>query len=297
MKTIRISSLCILCVSLILSWVLIPISANEYSSEDLGTIEESGTNLKKHPKNIYLYNIYRSLVSNQSESNTINSYSNEKDPKDSNELGDFFQSEADDIVVTQQMATDSLYSVIAHDQKNNNWFYAEVIENTDEFLFFVNNNYYLISEQNGGLSIFTSDGKEIPVLESLEYNSDGAPNFACQYSNPEIGHSPNSTNATWVNISSGLRKTSTDYLQVLSVINAAVGLFSVAHPVLGAINAVLGAGVTVGSVVAKTYYISYSQYYRSDCTTYIKEVQDWYEYSNYTGYVKSRTNVLTESGK
>ena len=51
---------------------------------------------------------------------------------------------------------------------------------------------------------------------------------------------------------------------------------------LGDILGLFSVGVAIGESAMVTYYISFDQYCKSDCTSYIKEVQRWYVYSNYT---------------
>lgn len=126
-----------------------------------------------------------------------------------------------------------------------------------------NENYYLLSENGNKLNII-----ETSIINGIDDNE------------PTI-----QPRASWILMGSNLKKTNKAWVTVLSIISTVTGggsLIKASHPILSVFS-------FVGDQLFVTLYIKFSQSYRSDCTSYIKEIDDYYQYSNYTGSIKSKT--------
>ena len=87
------------------------------------------------------------------------------------------------------------------------------------------------------------------------------------------------------------QKTNKVLIEVLGVISAgtAAASFKINHPVLGIISGITGIAGYVGDKLYKTFYINYWQSYATNNSTYVKQRENYFQYNNYTGFVKSRT--------
>lgn len=113
------------------------------------------------------------------------------------------------------------------------------------------------------------------------------------YKETFIGFEESSTNSEifrtskassyWLSEGPGIKSSTTAFVTVLATIITIGGyLAEIKFPLIGKVVAKVSFGLAVGSVFRKTYYTIKYQSKRSDCTTYIKQRTNYYEYSNYT---------------
>ena len=75
------------------------------------------------------------------------------------------------------------------------------------------------------------------------------------------------------------------------MLNYATQLFEAFHPIIGKIQLVLDT-VEVGASYLHTFYIYYYQQYMSDCQTYVKETNDYYDDPAHNKFVKRYINTF-----
>ncbi|SIO33270.1 hypothetical protein SAMN05878443_2423 [Carnobacterium alterfunditum] len=87
------------------------------------------------------------------------------------------------------------------------------------------------------------------------------------------------------------KKTNKLLFEILGVLGSAgtALAFKVKHPVLGVVSGISGIAGSIGTYAYKTLYIKYWQSHSTTNYTYVKERDNYYNYNNYTGFVKART--------
>lgn len=184
-----------------------------------------------------------------------------------------------EIKVIEEEKNDFVVSEILYDTANSIYYYLETNGNQNNLLFYVNDQKFILQCENGNYFLLSENGKKLTFIESSpipEFIQEG-------FIQPR---------ASWILLGNNMHKTNKAWVTVLSIISTVAGggsLIKGAHPIIGTISFVTGLVATVGDQIFVTLYIVFSQSYRSDCTSYIKEVDDYYQYSNYTGYLKSQT--------
>lgn len=180
----------------------------------------------------------------------------------------------------EEKQINNVISSIFYDSNNDIYFYVEVNGNQKNLLFYINDYKYILEEENGNYYLLSENGNKLNFIETSIVNTDDSIQPTIQ------------PRASWILIASNMKKTNKAWVTVLGYISTVTGgggLIKGSHPILGVISFVTGAAALVGDQIFVTFYIKFSQSYRSDCTSYIKEVDDYYQYSNYTGFVKSNT--------
>ena len=224
------------------------------------------------------YNSYHQLETNNKVMNDQLS-NNEKELLD-NEFYPLQLIEKDpEMKVIEEEINGTITSEILYDTANNIYYYLEANGNTNNLLFYINNQKYILQAENGNYLLLSENGEKLTFIESSSL-----PEFA-----PKSLIQPR---ASWILLGNNMHKTNKAWVTVLSIISTVVGggsLIKGAHPIIGTISFITSLIATVGDQIFVTLYIVFSQSYRSDCTSYIKEVDDYYQYSNYTGYLKSQT--------
>lgn len=76
---------------------------------------------------------------------------------------------------------------------------------------------------------------------------------------------------------------------VTGIINSALGIYGIFHPIVGAISVIAGIGLLVGAYIHVTLYTKSYFSLMSDCLTYTKQRTLYYKVSNYTEYIKTIT--------
>lgn len=242
-----------------------------------------------------MYSNYRNYVSNKKKASTLIASTENKVMNDnlSNETKDLLNNEFIplqliqndmDVDVIEEKQTNNVISSILYDNNNDVYFYVETNGNQRNLLFYINDYKYILEEENNNYYLLSENGERLNFIETT---------FIDEIENEERTIQPRA--ASWVLIASNLKKTNKSWVTVLSIISTATGggsLIKGAHPILGQISFVTGVAALVGDQLYVTLYIKYSQSYRSDCTSYIKEVDDYYQNSNYTGFIKTKTTYF-----
>lgn len=184
------------------------------------------------------------------------------------------------VKLVESVSEKGINSSIMYDSENDIYFYVETDKNDQNLLFYINEDKYILQEEYGNYYLISESGSKLPLIETehIENNLKSNELFAAQ--------------ASWILLGSNMKKTNKAWVQVLSIISVVTGggsLIKGMHPVIGVISFVTSVAATVGDKLFVTFYIIYSQSYRSDCTSYMKEVDNYYQYSNYTGFIKSQT--------
>lgn len=184
------------------------------------------------------------------------------------------------VEIIEENQNGNIYSSIVYDSNNDLYFYLESNGNQNNLLFYINDCKYILQHENEDYYLLSENGEKLIFIETTIVDD-----------NVVVSDSSIQPRASWILLGENMKKTNKSWVTVLSVISTAAGATSyiVKHPVIGAISFVSGAVALVGDQLYATLYILFSQSYRSDCTSYIKEVDKYYQYSNYTGFIKSNT--------
>lgn len=187
-----------------------------------------------------------------------------------------------DVKLVEEKKTGNVISSIFYDSNNDIYFYVEVNGNENNLLFYIDDYKYILEEENEDYYLLSKNGNKLKFIETSFINTP-TPNENIDLIQPM---------SSWILLGNNFTKTNKEWVTVLGIIGTVTGgasLIKGAHPILGTISVITSVAATVGGQLYVTLYIRFSQYYRSDCTSYIKEVDDYYQYNNFTGFVKSNT--------
>lgn len=177
-----------------------------------------------------------------------------------------------------------IQSVIRYHKNTDTYSLVEANSNTGDLLYVVDDIPYKIVSEGENINMYSEDGKVLPLLITEYQNSSlitsSSPTSLSSTSNisPRLTFGPNY---------GPMKKTNKVLVDVVSDINVAASVIGIWHPILGVITVVVG---VVTWALEKAYATLYIQYYQSICTTdstYYRETDYYYQYSNYTGYVSS----------
>ena len=143
--------------------------------------------------------------------------------------------------------------------------------------------YYITTETDGlnkNVTLSTKDGKSTDLY--YEHH-----NLDSEYS--DIPDAFKMARASWLSESGGIKGKTGGWLTVLSIVVSAGGWVATltGNFVGGVIAQTVSSALLVGELVHCTYYTITYQSRRSDCQTYIRERKVFYQYSNYTNYLKT----------
>lgn len=176
--------------------------------------------------------------------------------------------------------------------------------NTGELVMVINEKEYTVVAEGENINMIAENGEVLPLLIT-EYED--TPEVFPQLINIEgeetIGNTEITVPQEEGNISlfaattfgkeyGPFKKTNKTLVEILGILGSAGTAlsFKIKHPVLGIVSGITGiAGSTIGTYAYKTLYIKYWQSHSTTNYTYVRERDNYYNYNNYTGFVKSRT--------
>ena len=143
--------------------------------------------------------------------------------------------------------------------------------------------YYIINEIKGlnkSVNLVTEDGK----TTNLYYEQ-----YDIEFEYSEMPDAFKMARASWLSESSGIKGKTGGWLTCIAIVVDAAGWVATftGNIVGGIITQVVGTALLVGELYYQTYYTITYQSRRSDCQTYIRERKVFYQYSNYTNYLKT----------
>ena len=166
---------------------------------------------------------------------------------------------------------------IINDSSNNLLMYASVIDNEHMKLIVDGNVFEIVADENN-IYCISSSGETLKVMENVTEDPTEL------ISNPE---KYSARSGSWVLGAQHLKGTNTMLLQAIAEISA-VGSYvtwKCKNELFNTIFTITGIFAFIGQKLTVTLYTDYDRYYRSDCTTYIRDYIRFYQYNNYTGYV------------
>lgn len=172
---------------------------------------------------------------------------------------------------------------ILNDTENNIIYCAIPVDET-EIILYINGIRYAIKEQDGNIRFIAENGNELLAYSSHEIDS--------QYkSYKPAGFGEDRERAvSWKMAVSGAKKESSIVLTAVGILASVAGVITWnCTSAIGLAIAITGLFTAVGQSKTVTLYVIYDQYYRSDCTTYIKEVDRYYKKNDYTEYAGTKT--------
>ena len=164
--------------------------------------------------------------------------------------------------------------VILYDITDDLYIYAKKLDEDEVFLK-IDDNEFLVQSTLEDMVFISKSGNRLVVFETL-YN-EGTPTRLDM-----INNLTGNTKGSWILTGSHLKKTNTLLLEAISIMSGIASCiplgtaFTVTLSIIGVFSA-------VGQRSYVTLYIDYDMYYRSDCTTYLREYDRYFQYSNYSG--------------
>ena len=166
---------------------------------------------------------------------------------------------------------------IINDSSNNLLMYASVIDSNHMKLIIDGNVFEIVADENNVYCV-SSSGKTLKIMENITEDPTELINNLETYS---------TRSGSWVLVTQHLKGTNNMLLQAISEVSTVGGAVAWAcgNALFGSIFTITGLFSYVGQKLTVTLYTDYDRYYRSDCTTYIRDYIRFYQYNNYTGYV------------
>lgn len=192
---------------------------------------------------------------------------------------------------------ENVSDVIAYDKTDSTYILLEedLVNNTSTMT--IDEETYLINENNSNLSLVTENGSELMFYEEIldeDYPDPLMPAEGEEVLNVD-GETP-TTYTTWKKLGGSFHKTSKmtfKVLEIIGMVGSAVSLF-VSGP-LGKVVFLYSVAVSVGSSVKPTIHIKFYQYGASDCLSYIREQK--YYFGAYSEISKKwYEQIKTKSG-
>ena len=197
--------------------------------------------------------------------------------------------ERPDIEIVSERHSNNCFSKIAYDKNNDLYIYTEDNGNGNNALMYINGNRYILDLENTELYISSStSGRELVYKDSML----GLSTIDIPLSKPVQA----STRGTWIRVTEGFINGGykQGWLTILSLVSGTLthgviaGLLNLNGRSVNILWAISMA-VTIGQSIFVTIYYKCRQSYMSDCPTYIKQEDLYYQYSGYTGYCGSAT--------
>jgi tyrosyl-tRNA synthetase len=240
--------------------------------------------------------LYEMLAQNESEEITSRRYSaSETDlklPEAFRNIELLGNTNIENIENIYSEGNEKVHTTINLNKDTNTYSLFEVNANSAEVLVLVNNEEYTVVSEGENINMYTEYGEILPLLVTEHVDT---PEIIPALINVQE-EGPINILATNATTSFGreygpFQKTNKVLIEVLGVISAgtAAASFKINHPVLGIISGITGIAGYVGDKLYKTFYINYWQSYATNNSTYVKQRENYFQYNNYTGFVKSRT--------
>lgn len=179
--------------------------------------------------------------------------------------------------IIEEQENDGKKEAIINDSSNDLLMYASVIDSNHMKLIIEGNVFEIVTDENNVYCV-SSSGETLKIMENIAEDSTELIDDLETYS---------ARAGSWVLVAQHLKGTNTMLLQAMSIISTVGGTvtWKCSNKVWGAIFSITGLFALVGQTLTVTLYTDYDRYYKSDCTTYIKDYIRFYQYNNYTGYV------------
>lgn len=242
---------------------------------------------------------YKNLIKNKTKSSVNKTKSTAKEK--SYLKGDF--SVLNNVVNTNNKklvyskGSTSRHDVITYDETSDSYTLLEADNETGELIYIVDGIKFTIVNENGNINMYSENGNVLPLI-TTEYQNN-LPNSTSTSSSAVTNlSSRNITLATtWGTNLGPFYRTNKVLVDVLGLISATSGVATIKfkHPILGIISTVTGVVSYVGDKAYATLYIKYYQAHDTSNFTYVKQTDSYYQYSNYTGFVKSYTSYFYSS--
>lgn len=182
-------------------------------------------------------------------------------------------------VLEEQENSYSNKEAIISDSSNNLLIYASVIDDNHMKLIIEGNIFEIVADKNDVYCV-SSSGETLKIMENIsEDETQTIDQYAEENSSARSG--------SWVLVTRHLKGTNTMLLQAVSEISTIGGTVAwvCGNSLFGSIFTITGLFSYIGQKMTVTLYTDYDRYYKSDCTTYIRDYIRFYQYNNYTGYV------------
>lgn len=179
--------------------------------------------------------------------------------------------------IIEEQENDGKKEAIINDSSNDLLMYASVIDNSHMKLIIEGNVFEIVATENNVYCV-SSSGETLKIMENITDDQTELIDDLETYS---------ARAGSWVLVAQHIKGTNTMLLQAIAVVNTvgSIVTWKCKNKVFGAIFNIVGLFTLVGQQLTVTLYTDYDRYYKSDCTTYIKDYIRFYQYNNYTGYV------------
>lgn len=279
-----------------------------YASEKINDTEtEYVKDTTTKVENTEALSIYKKLITNQTKVTnrvrTVEKEITENLPEEFNEITLLENTNPENIENIYSDGDENLQTVINYNVDSDTYSLFEVNVETEEIIMLINDKEYTVRAEGENIDMISENGEVLPLVITEYQNSTAIlPELIDANSEPIIGdteiivqESEQITSplarASFGKERGPFTKTNKTLVEVLAIISTATGLVyrKVRHPLLGEISFITGLVATVGTYAYKTLYIKYWQASSTSNATYIRERDNYYNYNNYTGFVKSRT--------
>ena len=289
------------------------VHANEKSSEiEMSQSESTETKVT----NSEALAIYKDLINDQNESISKARVFSEKSEKT---IGDLPEEFTDFTLLenTDQENMDTIYSegdqevhtTINYNNDSDTYSLFETNMDTGEVIIIINEKEFTVVADGENLNMISENGEVLPLLiTEYEDTPEAIPHSIDLESDTIMSDTEiivpqgEETMTLFAAAKFGkeygpFKKTNKTLVEILGIISAgtAAAAFKVKHPALGIISGITGIAGTVGNYAYKTLYIKYWQSHSTTNYSYVKERGNYYNYNNYTGFVKSRTHHFYSS--
>lgn len=174
--------------------------------------------------------------------------------------------------------------ILLNNEHNIPIFYASIDSNQKLLVQIGMNKYYIYEKRKGpNLKIILETNNKLMNLYEESYNINEN-----NFKNTGVDITTLSNSSYWLKEGAGIKGKTGMWLTVLSVVADAGGYIAkvTGNAALGTITMLLASSTLVGSVFYQTLYTIKYQSQRSDCRTYVRERTEFYQYSNYSRFLK-----------
>ena len=260
--------------------------------------------------------IYKDLINNQSESTSKARLFSEKAEETIGDLPEEFMdftllenTEQENMNTIYSEGNQGVHTTIKYNNDSNTYSLFEANMDTGEVAIIINEREFTVVADGENINIISENGEVLPLLIT-EYEDipEAIPHSIDLESDTIISDTeiivPKGEESMMLSAAvefgkeyGPFKKTNKTLVEILGIISAgtAAAAFKVKHPALGVISGITGIAGTIGNYAYKTLYIKYWQSHSITDYTYVRERSNYYNYNNYTGFVKSRTQHFYSS--
>lgn len=231
----------------------------------------------------------------------LNKFTNEDSKNIVENFYDFIYIGNEEYESLYEEADQDIITKITKDSSSEYYVLSQIDNENGTILIQINDNKYLIAQVDDNIVMFNESGKTITLVETVQsktftdiIQAEENTGFIIEDGNSIMPMEVPVSEIKWSSYRLVGRTTNKVLVDVLGAVSLATGIagLKISHPALGVISVISGAVSMVEDATYATLYIERYQSTAEGCSSYIREKKEYYQYSNYTGFVKSTVSYF-----